>query len=644
MYKTLKFFPLVLLVLTTMPLSVFAMSTHHDTGEVIFWARDTFCSENETGYGFSCSNEKPFSCDKYRSDWNSNHNLQVSFLRFNKLLKTACEDEDGSMFSFVEYVEDDFTFEQIVSVKCLPGYKHPASNVYNFQFKCIEDPNYSEDYREEQYNKIMGLEQKKSTTQNSATTTKKTASTKATPSKAGGANQKKVVTPPKQTTDARAKANAEYAEQLREPWQEYEAHDAEKPVNTDAYAEYTDDDDFIQSDARAKANAEYAEQLREPWKEYEAHDAEKPVNTDAYAEYTGDDDNQSDARTKANEHIDKLSAPTTALAAPDIKSPNIKINEPTQLSDKDKKKMLEQQKKDTCENFVNGKYSVGECWCGINKVTDMTKTCQQINEEKQTQKDTDKSERDAKKQEKETKKAEEKAKKAEAEAKDKEKCENTIGGKYSVGACWCGTTKVTDHSKTCEQIKKEKSDKKDQAKIDKEAKDITAKANSLSIGDSLTYETALENELAVGEALSKWESKCEEKALALAGGAEYDITTTTSGNKTTLTCLIKNCTEDEYNVTTDKKSCTKNANGCADGDEKCSKKATKAENKLEKELEKDINTLSQEFLSVVKSITQTCENGGGSISENGECIVPETTETNGARANGRTAGAKSRKR
>ncbi|MBQ7409687.1 MAG: hypothetical protein IJV03_03915, partial [Alphaproteobacteria bacterium] len=62
------------------------------------------------------------------------------------------------------------------------------------------------------------------------------------------------------------------------------------------------------------------------------------------------------------------------MAAPDIKSPNIKINEPTQLSDKDQKKMLEQQKKDTCENFVNGKYSVGECWCGINKVTDMTKT------------------------------------------------------------------------------------------------------------------------------------------------------------------------------------------------------------------------------------------------------------------------------
>ncbi|MBQ7409280.1 MAG: hypothetical protein IJV03_01820, partial [Alphaproteobacteria bacterium] len=277
-----------------------------------------------------------------------------------------------------------------------------------------------------------------------------------------------------------------------------------------------------------------------------------------------------------------------------------------------------------------------------------TKTCQQINDEKQAQKDADKAERDAKKQEKETKKAEEKAKKAEAEAKDKEKCENTIGGKYTVGACWCGTTKVTDQSKTCEQIKKEKADKKDQAKIDKEAKNITSKANSLSIGDSLTYETALGNELAVGEAISKWESKCEEKTLALAGGAEYDITTTTSGNKTTLTCLIKNCTEDEYNVTTDKKSCTKNANGCADGDEKCNKKATKAENKLEKEiekeLEKDINSLSQEFLSVVKSITKTCENGGGSISENGECIVSETTETNGARANGRSAGAQSRKR
>ena len=587
MSKKFSIFTTFFLALTTMPFSAFAIRAHHDTGEVIFWARDTFCSENETGYGFNCSNEKPFSCNEYRSDWNSNHNLQVSFLKFNKLLKTACEDEDSSMFSFVEYVEDDFAFEQIVSVKCLPGYKHPDSSVSNFQFKCIEDSRYSDEYRDEQYNKIMGLEQKTTTTATTPAITKTTPAPTPTPavSKAGGATQKKVVTPPKPAPNTHTQTTPE--------------------ANTNS-----------------SANAPYAD-----------------VNsTVANPDYQA-----------PHEHIDKLSAPTpTALAAPDIKSQNIKINEPTQLSDKDQKKMLEQQKKDTCENFVNGKYSVGECWCGINKVTDMTKTCQQINEEKQAQKDADKAERDAKKQEKENKKAEEKAKKAEAEAKDKEKCENTIGGKYSVGACWCGTTKVTDQSKTCEQIKKEKADKKDQDKIDKEAKNITSKANSLSIGDSLTYETALENELAVGEALSKWELKCEEKTLALAGGAEYDITTTTSGNKTTLTCLIKNCTADEYNVTTDKKSCTKNANGCADGDEKCNKKVAKAENKLEKELEKelekDINTLSKEFLSVVKSITKTCENGGGSISETGECVVPETTETNGTRANKRTAGAKSRKR
>jgi hypothetical protein len=330
------------------------------------------------------------------------------------------------------------------------------------------------------------------------------------------------------------------------------------------------------TNARARANAEYAAQMREPWQEYEAEEnvlpAEANTNSSAVAApYADVNSTVANPNYQApHEHIDKLSAPTTALAVKDVKAADVKINAPAEPSDKDKKKMLEQKKKSDCENFVNGK--------------------------------------------------------------------------YSVGACWCGTTKVTDMTKTCEELKQAKKDSKDQAKIDKAAKDITTKANSLSIGDSLTYETALENELAVAEALSKWESKCEEKTLALAGGAEYDITPTTSGNKTTLTCLIKNCTDAEYNVTTDKKSCTKNANGCADGDTKCSKAATKAESKLEKELEKDINTLSKEFLSVVKSITQTCENGGGSISETGECVVPETTETNGARANGRSAGARSRKR
>ena len=625
MNKTLKFFSFVLLTSTIMPLSAFALrgstDCNGDVEKTAFgtWGGMTMKSGFESFY--SDAEQKVYkdkqSLQKFQKrylDALKNESL-VSNWEYTKPLSGCnsvygCEIPCDGNTTCPYPKNDPDRNEKCKETNCKNGQKLKDCNYA--VYKCMLNIHIGEEYQEYMIQKICSngtgslsqsdksaIEQERNFQQSGMTSKKTTTSA----SKAGGANQKKVATPPKATTDARARANAEYAAQMREPWQEYEAEENVLPpeanTNSSAKAPYADVNSTV-------ANPDYQ---------------------------------------APHEHIDKLSAPTpTALAAPDIKSQNIKINEPTQLSDKDQKKMLEQQKKDTCENFVNGKYSVGVCWCGTTKVTDMTKTCQQINEEKQAQKDADKAERDAKKQEKENKKAEEKAKKAEAEAKDKEKCENTIGGKYSVGACWCGTTKVTDQSKTCEQIKKEKADKKDQAKIDKEAKNITSKANSLSIGDSLTYETALENELAVGEALSKWESKCEEKTLALAGGAEYDITTTTSGNKTTLTCLIKNCTEDEYNVTTDKKSCTKNANGCADGDEKCNKKVAKAENKLEKELEKDINTLTKEFLSVVKSITQTCENGGGSISENGECIVPETTETNGARANKRTAGAKSRKR
>ena len=95
-------------------------------------------------------------------------------------------------------------------------------------------------------------------------------------------------------------------------------------------------------------------------------------------------------------------------------------------------------------------------------------------------------------------------------------------------------------------------------------------------------------------------------------------------------CTVESCVVG-YEVSEDKKSCVKKDN------------SAKAESKLEKELEKDINTLTKEFLSVIKSITKTCEKSGGSITDGGECVVPETTESKDSKPKGRSAGAKAKK-
>lgn len=461
---------------------------------------------------------------------------------------------------------------------------------------------------------------------------------KSSASKAGAANQKKVVTQP--NPDARAKANAEYAEKLREPWQEYEAHEAEQPINTDAYAVAPDAEvnpTVATQESSAPADTEEKKDKAPETKKTSAKNkAEKTVvkpnektkRESARADKTSE---KKGLCTNAAEHhlLAKYvngeciveSCVANYEVSEDKKSCVQTQKSQDRATNKSAKKDADAKDKAECENKIGGNYSMGACWCGATKVTDISKTCQQLDDEKQAKKDADKADRDAKKQERENQRAEEKAQKAEADAKEKAECENTIGGKYTIGACWCGTTKITDKSKTCEQIKNDKDTKKDQAKIEKEAKRITSKADSLSIGDSLTYETELENDLTVGEALSKWESQCEAKTLALDGGAEYSIETTNAGGQTTITCVITNCTDAEYTVATNNKSCTKNANGCADGDTKCNKAATKAETKLEKEFETDMNVLHTEFLSIIKSLINECKTKGGTIADSGECQV-----------------------
>ena len=397
MKKTKKFFPLFLLALTTMPFSTFADLPEDDF--FISWMEDNFCSTYDADIQVNCDANPVFRCGSYVQDFSSKKEL---FASANQLLKKACNENKSSLLANIKHIQ--VLQNKITHVFCATGYMHPTTGSKDdFNFRCIKDPDYSERVKD-------------------STPTATSPAPKPAASKAGGATQKKVATPPKPATNTHTQTTPESTAKLREPWKEYEAHEAEQPINTDAYTEYNEGDD-VQPEKTKKGLC-----------------------------------------TNAKEHH---------LLA----------------------------------KYVDGVCTVESCVVGYELVDN---TC--VKKEKPA----------------------------------KTEPEENSDAKQKKGLC----TNAKEHHLLAKYV------------------------------DGV--------------------------------------------------CTVESCVVG-YEVSEDKKSCVKKDN------------SAKAESKLEKELEKDINTLTKEFLSVVKSITKTCEKSGGSITDGGECVVPETTESKDSKPKGRSAGAKAKK-
>jgi len=646
------------MALTTMPFRAFAMAVYHDTGEIFFWAADTFCA-NES-HGYSCSKTPPFWCDTYIPEYATDNNVRMALHHFQNLVKVACEDTDNMMFSYVQDVITDVS-DRVISVECLPGYIHPNTGHYD-QYKCMPDPKKTDEYRDAEYQKFMhfdtnssalsaadkaALEQERKF-QSSGMLADTPKSEPAKPS----LSKKPSTSSPKPTSAKGGGAGAGAAKVVKAP---------PKPTTNNNNNVYTAQENKLPAEANTAAASSA---VAAPYAAVNSTVAKAPL-----------------------EHIDPLKANINAPKPEAVSA---------EFTKKDVEKLYtnlpeEQEAKKACEKKEKGKWVVNgktsTCVCpnqadGYFFDKNILKCINQDNSEEVAQSILDSIP------------------------------SLTPGDSITVKKSLMNTSDIrsaiTQWESKCREVATSRKYMGAEANIQNNNKSPNSTITCLiqSCKNPEMYQlnsskTACEQPSMSGEQASQnnclaegGEWKTKEKTCNCKGGRVW--------KPDTQTCVTEQMSDDEKqmiancdgtwdsnkkvcNCHADKMAWSKshqscidindvdvseipqnkcgtvlpdtgwdsstgvcvklNENGCVGNDKKCNKSATKAQTKLEKSMEKDINTLTKAFFDTVKKIVKACEKDNGSFKD-GECIQKPTeeqpAETNNTN-NKRTSGAKAGK-